>query len=42
MERVTIRGGPVEGLTGATADEVRRIKFQAAPGADVYGGHKPH
>jgi taurine dioxygenase len=42
MERVTIRGGPVEGLTGATADEVRKIKFEAAPGADAYGGHKPH
>jgi taurine dioxygenase len=40
MERVTIRGGPVTGVEAAKADEIRRAKFDAPPGVDIYGGHK--
>ncbi|WP_428102189.1 TauD/TfdA dioxygenase family protein [Candidatus Rariloculus sp.] len=42
MERVTIRGGPVIGVERADPTDVRRIKFEAPAGVDVYGGHKPH
>jgi len=42
MERITIRGGPVAGVAAADPDEVRRRKFDAPPGVDPYGGHKPH
>lgn len=42
MERVTIRGGPVQGVQAVTADDVRKIKFEVPEGVDPYGGHKPH
>lgn len=42
MERVTIKGERVAGETPATRDDVRRIKFDAPPGTDPYGGHRPH
>ena len=42
MERVTIRGGPVIGVERADPSEVRRSKFEAPPGVDIYGGHKPY
>ncbi len=42
MERVTIRGGPVVGVERADPKDVRRIKFEAPAGVDLYGGHKPH
>lgn len=42
MERVTIAGGPVIGVEPAAPDDVRRAKFEAPPGVDPYGGHKPH
>lgn len=42
MERVTIKGERVVGGTPAARDEVRRIKFDAPPGTDPYGGHEPH
>jgi taurine dioxygenase len=42
MERVTIRGGPVDGVAAAPSDSVRKRKFDVPPGVDPYGGHKPH
>ena len=42
MERVTIRGGPVIGVERADPNDIRRIKFEAPAGVDLYGGHKPH
>jgi taurine dioxygenase len=42
MERVTIRGGPVAGVTPADPGEVRKTKFAMQEDADRYGGHKPH
>lgn len=42
MERVTIRGGPVVGVERADPADVRKRGFELAPGADPYGGHKPH
>jgi taurine dioxygenase len=42
MERVTIRGGPVEGVAAADAKDVRKVKFEIPPGVDPYGGHTPH
>lgn len=41
MERVTIKGDAVVGLRSAERDEVRKVKFDAPPGTDPYGGHKP-
>lgn len=42
MERVTIRGGPVEGVETAPAAEIRKKKFDVPAGVDPYGGHTPH
>jgi taurine dioxygenase len=42
MERVTIKGGPVTGMTKADPASIRRLKYVAPPGVDVHGGHKPH
>jgi len=42
MERVTIRGGPVTGVTSAEPGDIKRRKFEIPPGVDPYGGHKPH
>ena len=42
MERVTIKGGPVEGVPRADPASVRKTKFVAADGVDAHGGHKPH
>lgn len=42
MERVTIRGGPVEGPARADPADVGRPKFELPEGVDPYGGHKPH
>jgi len=42
MERVTIAGGPVEGPVADHKDDLKRSKFDAPPGVDPYGGHKPH
>ena len=38
MERVTIRGGPVTGVSVANPREVHRHKFDTPPGVDPYGG----
>jgi taurine dioxygenase len=42
MERVTIRGGPVNGLQRADPASLRRAKYTAPADVDVHGGHKPH
>jgi taurine dioxygenase len=42
MERVTIRGGPVEGVERADPASIKRAKYVAPKGVDVHGGHKPH
>ena len=42
MERVTIRGGPVNGVERADPASLRKAKFVAPAGVDVHGGHKPH
>ena len=42
MERVTIRGGPVTGVTRADPKSIKRAKYVAPEGADTHGGHKPH
>jgi len=42
MERVTIKGGPVNGVPRADPASVRKTKFVAAEGVDTHGGHKPH
>ena len=42
MERVTIKGGPVTGVPRAEPSSIRRLKYVAPAGVDVYGGHKPH
>jgi taurine dioxygenase len=42
MERVTIRGGPVEGVPRADPASIRRAKYVAPKGVDTHGGHKPH
>jgi taurine dioxygenase len=42
MERVTIRGGPVDGVPRADPATLRRLKYVAPAGVDVHGGHKPH
>ena len=42
MERVTIRGGQVVGVEAAAPEEIKRTKFDAPPGVDPYGGHRPH
>lgn len=41
MERVTIKGGPVEGVERADPKTVRKFKFLAPEHADPHGGHKP-
>ena len=41
MERVTIRGGPVVGVEATDEASVKKAKFDAPPGVDLYGGHKP-
>ncbi len=41
MERVTIRGGPVVGVTSAAPGEVRSKKVVLPAHVDAYGGHKP-
>jgi len=41
MERVTICGGPVEGPICSDLSSVKRSKFDAPPGTNLYGGHKP-
>jgi|AmaraimetFIIA100_FD_contig_121_142081_length_4382_multi_4_in_0_out_0_3 taurine dioxygenase len=42
MERVTIRGGPVIGVTCADRDSVRKAKHVVTPNVERYGGHRPH
>jgi taurine dioxygenase len=42
MERVTIRGGPVQGVPRAELSTIRRLKYVAPAGVDTHGGHKPH
>ncbi|HWM46301.1 MAG TPA: TauD/TfdA family dioxygenase [Xanthobacteraceae bacterium] len=42
MERVTIKGGPVEGVPRADPASVRKAKFAALENVDMHGGHKPH
>ncbi len=42
MERVTIKGGPVTGVSRAELSGIRRLKYVAPAGVDVHGGHKPH
>lgn len=42
MERITIRGGPVVGVSAADPADVKRRKLDLPPGVDPYGGHKPH
>jgi taurine dioxygenase len=42
MERVTVKGGPVNGVPKADPSTVRRAKFVAPAGVDTHGGHKPH
>ena len=42
MERVTIAGGPVEGPVAADTGDLKRLKFEAPPGVDPSGGHRPH
>lgn len=42
MERVTIKGGPVDGVPRADPATVRRLKYVAPSGVDKHGGHKPH
>jgi taurine dioxygenase len=42
MERVTIKGGPVNGVPRADPASIRRAKYVAPKGVDVHGGHKPH
>ena len=42
MDRVTIRGGPVQGVAPSGAGDVRKAKFDVPEGVDPYGGHKPH
>jgi len=42
MERVTIKGGPVEGVPRADPVSVRKAKFAALENVDLHGGHKPH
>ncbi len=42
MERVTIKGGAVEGLPAVDGSVLKRAKFVAVEGADTAGGHKPH
>ncbi len=42
MERVTIRGGPVEGPERAAPDDVRKHKLDLPEGVDAHGGHRPH
>ena len=42
MERVTIKGGPVEGVSRADPASVRKAKFAAPENVDMHGGHKPH
>jgi taurine dioxygenase len=41
MERVTIKGGPVEGVERADPDSVRKVKFVVTGKADTHGGHRP-
>lgn len=42
MERVTIRGGPVEGVERADPASVRKAKILVPDHARGHGGHKPH
>jgi taurine dioxygenase len=42
MERVTIKGGPVQGPERADPSTVKRAKYVAPKGVDTHGGHKPH
>lgn len=42
MERVTVKGGPVQGLECADPATVKRAKYVAPKGVDTHGGHKPH
>ncbi len=42
MERVTIRGGPVVGVTVSAQPAVSLNKTNIPEGVDPYGGHKPH
>lgn len=40
MERVTIRGGPVTGVTADDGASVKRRKVELPEGVDPYGGHR--
>ena len=42
MERVTIRGGPVNGVPRADPATIRKAKILVPAGVDRTGGHKPH
>jgi taurine dioxygenase len=42
MERVTIKGGPVQGVPRADPASLRKMKFVAPDHVDAHGGHKPH
>jgi len=42
MERVTIKGGPVNGVPRAELSTVRRLKYVAPAGVDTHGGHRAH
>jgi taurine dioxygenase len=42
MERVTVQGGPVQGVPRADPASVRKMKFVAPEHVDAHGGHKPH